>query len=928
MALSTISGTTGITDATITSAKLADFAAAVDLNGVELILDADQDTSITADTDDRIDFKIAGVEHISISNSSGDTIIKPMVDVKDIIFQQYDGNKIFCIDDGNFVSVGGNATAPGEIRIYEDTDNGSHYTGFKAGNNTASVAYVLPTADGTDGFQLTTDGSGTLSWTSAGTTLANDANNRVVTGTGSGLNGEANLTFDGSTLAVTGAITGSSDLTLQDDLILDSDSAVLSFGEDNEITVTHVADTGLNIKHTATGDDKPIIITLQTGETDIAANDVIGTINFQAPDEGTGTDAILVAAGISAISEGDFSSSANATKLSFKTAVSAAASETMSLTSNGDLFLAGGLIDLKNDGNAVSQIKFYCESSNAHAQTLIGAPHSEGATNVLTLPGTGGDARLVSTTSTATLTNKTLTTPVIAEIDSGSTITLDATTDIVLDADGGDIFFKDAGTTFGSATNTSGNLIIKSGTTTALTFSGANVTGAGTLQGTTITATTAFVPDAADGAALGTTSLEFSDLFLADGATIKFGNDQDVTVTHVADSGLNFKNANTGDDNGFVLTLEAGDTDIAVNDVIGAINFKAPDEGAGTDAILNVAGIEAVSEGDFSASNNATKLSFKTAASEAAAEKMSLSSAGLLTVADDIVFKDGGTIGVSSAVDAMTVSSGGIVTFKDDILIKDGGTIGSASDADSMTIASGGAVTFSQNPVFPAGGVSVASLDIDGATDIGAAIVDADLFIVDDGAGGTNRKVAASRFKTYLTPGIFNLISSTTPGSEGSNITIDNCFTSTYDKYFITFEKLRNGNDESRLDMYLRVGGGSGSDAGTNHGGAYLGYRHDGQYMSGSTVNSLQGTIAGNIQNDTYYHGFAYVFYPTTTAINTTFQGQMTFREGSTSYAGFTNFGYIDLGSQAHTGFAIQLSSGNFNQTNTTINVYGITDAT
>ena len=237
MALSTISGTTGITDATITSAKLADFAAAVDLNGVELILDADQDTSITADTDDRIDFKIAGVEHISISNSSGDTIIKPMVDVKDIIFQQYDGNKIFCIDDGNFVSVGGNATAPGEIRIYEDTDNGSHYTGFKAGNNTASVAYVLPTADGTDGFQLTTDGSGTLSWSSAGTTLANDGNNRVVTGTGSGLNGEANLTFDGSTLAVTGAITGSSDLTLQDDLILDSDSAVLSFGEDNEITI-------------------------------------------------------------------------------------------------------------------------------------------------------------------------------------------------------------------------------------------------------------------------------------------------------------------------------------------------------------------------------------------------------------------------------------------------------------------------------------------------------------------------------------------------------------------------------------------------------------------------------------------------------------------------------------------------------------------
>ena len=59
-----------------------------------------------------------------------------------------------------------------------------------------------------------------------------------------------------------------------------------------------------------------------------------------------------------------------------------------------------------------------------------------------------------------------------------------------------------------------------------------------TIQGSTITATTAFVPDASDGAALGTSSLEFSDLFLADGAVINFGDDQDVTLTHVADTGL------------------------------------------------------------------------------------------------------------------------------------------------------------------------------------------------------------------------------------------------------------------------------------------------------------------------------------------------------------------------------------------------------
>ena len=49
--------------------------------------------------------------------------------------------------------------------------------------------------------------------------------------------------------------------------------------------------------------------------------------------------------------------------------------------------------------------------------------------------------------------------------------------------------------------------------------------------------------------------------------------------------------------------------------------------------------------------------------------------------------------------------------------------------------------------------VDVASVNIDGATDIGAALVDADLFLVDDGAGGTNRKTAASRIKDYVLGG-------------------------------------------------------------------------------------------------------------------------------------------------------------------------------
>ena len=275
----------------------------------------------------------------------------------------------------------------------------------------------------------------------------------------------------------------------------------------------------------------------------------------------------------------------------------------------------------------------------------------------------------------------------------------------------------------------------------------------GTIRKTTASRLKTYVggpdPESADGDSLGTASLEWSDLYLADGGIIYFGNDQEIKVTHVADTGLTLKHTATGDDKPIALTLQTGETDIAVNDVIGKIDFQAPDEGTGTDAILVAAGIEAVSEGDFSSSNNATKLSFKTAASEAAAEKMSLSSAGLLTIADDLMIKDGGTIGVASTNDAITISSAGIVTFKDDILIKDAGTIGSASDADAIAIAANGVVTFSQAPVFPDGSINIADIDLDGGTDIGAAIVDADLFLIDDGAGGTMRKTTASRLKTY-----------------------------------------------------------------------------------------------------------------------------------------------------------------------------------
>ena len=106
--------------------------------------------------------------------------------------------------------------------------------------------------------------------------------------------------------------------------------------------------------------------------------------------------------------------------------------------------ISAGTIDLKNSGS-VSNIKFYCESSNAHYTQLQSAAHSAYAGNVtLTLPTTTDT--LVARTTTDTLTNKTLTSPTLTtpvfsgqatgELKVGSGITMAATSGVVTFADG------------------------------------------------------------------------------------------------------------------------------------------------------------------------------------------------------------------------------------------------------------------------------------------------------------------------------------------------------------------------------------------------------------------------------------------------------------------------------------------------------------
>ena len=120
------------------------------------------------------------------------------------------------------------------------------------------------------------------------------------------------------------------------------------------------------------------------------------------------------------------------------------------LSVGDDLTIEGGLIDLRSNSGSASQIKFYCEVSNAHAQTLTAQPHSAAAANTLRLPDSGdsGTQDLVAVDTTQTLTNKTLTAPTIT----GTAVMADL--DISGDVDVDGTLEADAVTVNGTALNT------------------------------------------------------------------------------------------------------------------------------------------------------------------------------------------------------------------------------------------------------------------------------------------------------------------------------------------------------------------------------------------------------------------------------------------------------------------------------------------
>ena len=294
------------------------------------------------------------------------------------------------------------------------------------------------------------------------------------------------------------------DLEVGDDVTLKSDAAVLNFGADSDVSLTHVADTGLLLNSTRqlqfndssqyiSGTSATVLSIAATDEIDLTATaiDLNGTLDVSST--------LTVAGAVDFNGALDVDGTTNLDAVDIDGAVQIDSTVTVGVDDTG--------YDVKFFGDTASAYMLWDTSTDdlvlagAAGIDLAGDLDVDGTANLDVVDIDGA----VDMASTLTLAGN---------ADFNGDLDVDGTSNLdVVDIDG--------------AVDMASTLLV----------SGA-ITGASTIQGTTITATTAFVPDASDGAALGTTSLEFSDLYLADGAVIGLGDDQDVSLTHVADTGL------------------------------------------------------------------------------------------------------------------------------------------------------------------------------------------------------------------------------------------------------------------------------------------------------------------------------------------------------------------------------------------------------
>ena len=384
----------------------------------DITLDGPSDIILDADGGD-IFFKDGGTTFGSATNTSGNLIIKS-------------GTTTAVTFSGANATVAGNLSVGGDFDVTGSLD-------FSDANitNVGSIALDTITNDGTD---ITLDSSGDIVLDADGADIfLKDAGTTY----GSLTNSSGNLIIkSGTTTALTFS---GANATIAGDLTVSGDDITMGTNTAGNLLIAD----GTNFNSVAVG---------SLSEISTVANDDV----FLAVDTSGGG---LKKIARSAVVAGLATSSALSNVVE-DTSPQLGGNLDMNgqdivTTSNADLELAPngtGHVTVKGNTNS-GAIQLNCES-NSHGQIIKAQPHSAGVTNEMLLPD-GSSSTLVSLVATQTLTNKTLTTPVIAEIDSGSTITLDATTDIVLDAGGGDFNFKDDGTEILRISNSSSDVIIR-----------------------------------------------------------------------------------------------------------------------------------------------------------------------------------------------------------------------------------------------------------------------------------------------------------------------------------------------------------------------------------------------------------------------------------------------------------------------------------
>ncbi len=410
----TVGGALDFSDANITN--IGSIALDTITNdGTDITLDSSGDIILDADGAD-ITLKDAGTTFGSLTNSSGELVIKS-------------GST----PTAAITLSGANATVEGNLTVDGNFDvTGTLDFSDSAITNVGSIQLDSIAGDADTNTSITFSGSDVITMATGGTSaLTIDASQNVT------IAGDLTVSGDDITMATNTA----GNLLIADGTNFNS----VAVGSLSEISTVASDDVLLAVDTSGGGLKKIARSAIVSG---LATSGAISNVVEDSTPQ-LGGDLDVNGQDIVSTSNGNITLTPNGTGV-------------VRVDGSNGIDMQSGAISIKNSG-AESYIRFYCESSNAHYTQLQAAPHSAYSGNVTVVLPASADT-LVGRATTDTLTNKTLTTPVITEIDSGSTITLDATTDIVLDADGGDIFLKDAGTTFGEFTNSSTDFVIKSTT--------------------------------------------------------------------------------------------------------------------------------------------------------------------------------------------------------------------------------------------------------------------------------------------------------------------------------------------------------------------------------------------------------------------------------------------------------------------------------